>query len=117
MMNNQYMRENLIRYRNQIDEMLNTNVQPQPMNVFNVGGTQLEFEARMISKDEKPNEIMVQRRTAFICLDNATLTIKELNGDTKEYKLILPKTKEQLENEDLKRRVKELEDKLKERGK
>lgn len=116
-MNNQYMRENLLRYRNQIDEMLNSGMQPQPMNVFNVGNTQLDFEARMISKDEKPNEVMVQRRTAFICLDNGTLTIKELNGDIKEYKIEIPKTKEQLENEDLKRRVKELEDKLKERGK
>jgi DNA polymerase III sliding clamp (beta) subunit (PCNA family) len=111
------MRENLLRYRNQIDEMLNNNMQPQSMNVFNVGGTQIDFEARMIGKDEKPTEIMVQRRTAFICIDNATLTIKEINGDIKEYKITIPKTKEQLENEDLKRRVKELEDKLRERGK
>ena len=116
-MNNQYMIESLLRYRNQIDEMLKNNSQPQPMNVFNVGGTQIDFEARMIGKDEKPNEIMVQRRTAFICLDNPKLTIKEVNGDLKEYKIEIPKTKEQIENDELRKRVKDLEDKLRERGK
>ena len=89
-----------------------------PMNVFNVGNTpQIDFEARMISKDDKPNEIMVQRKTAFISLDNALLTIKEINGDIKEYKIIIPKTPEQIENEQLKKRITALEEQLKERSK
>lgn len=118
MYNNQYMIDNLTRQRDKIDDMLRSYQQPQqPMNVFNVGGTTVDFEARMISKEEKPNEIMIQRRTAFICLDNSTLTIKEINGDLKEYKIQIPKTKEQIENEELKKKVKELEDKLRERGK
>lgn len=107
---NNYMIDNLVRQREKIDEMLK-NYQ-QPMNVFNVG-TQVDFEARMITKDEKPTDIIIQRKTAFICLENALLTIKELNGDIKEYPLVLPKTPEQIENEELKARIKELEKELK----
>lgn len=103
---NNYMVDNLLRQREKIDDMLK-NYQ-QPMNVFNVG-TQCDFEARMITKDEEPKDIMVSRKTAFICLDNALLTIKELNGDIKEYEIILPKTPEQIENEELKKRIAELE--------
>ena len=108
---NNYMVDNLLRKRNEIDEMLKYQ---QPMNVFNVG-SQCDFEARMITKDDNPKEIIVQRKTAFICLDNALLTIKEVNGDLKEYEIILPKTPEQIENEELKKRIEELEKELKEK--
>lgn len=107
---NNYMVDNLLRQREKIDDMLK-NYQ-QPMNVFNVG-TQVDFEARMITKDEEPKEIIVQRKTAFICLEKALLTIKETNGDLKEYQIILPKTPEQIENEELKKRIEELEKELK----
>lgn len=107
---NNYMLDNLKRKREEIDDMLK-NYQ-QPMNVFNVG-PQVDFEARMITKDDKVEDIIVQRRTAFICLENALLTIKELNGDIKEYEIILPKTPEQIENERLKKRIEELEKELK----
>ena len=109
---NNYMVDNLLRQREKIDDMLK-NYQ-QPMNVFNVG-TQVDFEARMLTKEEDPKEIIVQRKTAFICLENALLTIKELNGDIKEYPIVLPKTPEQIENEELKERIAELEKELKEK--
>ena len=108
---NNYMVDNLLRKRNEIDEMLKYQ---QPMNVFNVG-SQCDFEARMLTKEEDPKEIIVQRKTAFICLENALLTIKELNGDIKEYPIVLPKTPEQIENEELKERIAELEKELKEK--
>ena len=111
---NNYMIDNLMRQRENIDNMLK-NYQ-QPTNIFNVG-TQVDFEARVITKDDDPNEIIVQRRTAFICFENALLTIKEVNGDTKEYKIILPKTKEQIENDELRNKIKELEEQLRERSK
>lgn len=117
MYNNQYMIDNLTRQKEKIDDMLRSYQQPQPMNVFNVGNTQVDFEAKIIGKDEKPEEIMVQHKTAFISFDKALLTIKELNGDIKEYKIEIPKTKEQIENEELKKKIKDLEEKLKERGK
>ena len=109
---NNYMVDNLLRQREKIDDMLKS--YQQPMNVFNVS-TQLDFEARMITKDENPNDIIVTRKTAFICLDNALLTIKEINGDNKEYQIILPKTPEQIENEELKQRIAELEKEIKDK--
>ena len=105
---NNYMVDNLLRKRNEIDEMLKYQ---QPMNVFNVG-TQCDFEARMLTKEDNPKEIIVNRKTAFICLENALLTIKEINGDLKEYKIEIPKTPEQIENEELKKRIEELEKEL-----
>lgn len=109
---NNYMVDNLLRQREKIDDMLKS--YQQPMNVFNVG-TQIDFEARMITKDENPNDIIVTHKTAFICLDNALLSIKEINGDIKEYEIILPKTPEQIENEELKQRIAELEKEIKEK--
>ena len=109
---NNYMVDNLLRQREKIDDMLKS--YQQPMNVFNVG-TQIDFEARMITKDENPNDIIVTHKTAFICLDNALLSIKEINGDIKEYEIILPKTPEQIENEELRERIAELEKEIKEK--
>lgn len=110
-MNNNYMIDNLLRQREKIDEMLKCQ---QPMNVFNVG-SQCDFEARMLTKDDNPQEIIVQRKTAFICLENALLTIKEVNGDIKEYPIVLPKTPEQIENEQLREQIAKLEKELKEK--
>lgn len=115
MYNNNFMLDKLTRQKEEIENLMRS--YQQPMNVFNVGNTQVDFEAKMISKDEQPSEIMVQRKTAFICLDNALLTIKETNGDIKEYQIVIPKTPEQIENDKLKEKIKELEGKLKERSK
>lgn len=118
MYQNNYMLDRLSRQKEEIENLMKSYQNPQtPMNVFNVGGSQIDFEARIIGKDEKPNEIMVQRKTAFICLENAKLSIKELNGDIKEYEIVIPKTPEQIENENLKKRIKELEEKVKENKK
>ena len=101
--------EKLVRYKEEIENMMR-NYQ-QPTNIFNVGN-QVDFEARFIGKDDKPSEIMVQRKTAFISLENALLSIKDINGDIKEYQIVIPKTPEQVENEELKAKIKELEEKL-----
>lgn len=114
MYNNNFMLDKLTRQKEEIENLMRS--YQQPMNVFNVGNSQIDFEARMIGKDENPSEIMVQRKTAFISLENAKLTIKEVNGDIREFEIIIPKTPEQIENEELKNKVKELEEQLKERG-
>ena len=117
MYQNSYMLDRLARQKEEIENLMrNYQNTQQPMNVFNVGNQQVDFEARMITKDDKPNEIMVQRKTAFICLENGKLYIKELNGDVKDYDIVIPKTPEELENEELKAKVKELERELKERN-
>ena len=85
------------------------NMQPNPINIFNNTSPTTEFEARIIDASINPSEVIVNKRTAFICFENALLTIKELNGDMKEYKIEIPKTPEQIENEKLKERIKELE--------
>ena len=65
----------------------------------------MEFEARILNENENPNEILVQRKTMFFEPKKGKLYIKELNGDIKEYDVILPKTKEQLKIEELERRL------------
>lgn len=109
------------RIDNQIKELQNLkksyqNIPQQPMNVFNVGGNtpQIDFEARILNENERVDEILVQRRTMFFDPFKGKLSIKELNGDIKEYDVILPKTKEQIENDTLKNRIKELEARLNE---
>lgn len=104
------------RIDNQIRELENLkkgyqNLPQQPTNIFNVGNNtpQINFEARMLEENEKPEEILVQRRTAFIDLKKGLLSIKEINGDIKEFKIELPKTPEQLKIEELERKVKDYE--------
>lgn len=87
-------------------------LQPNPINIYNNTNPNLEFEARIIDKDTIPSDVIVTRKTAFICFEKALLSIKELNGDIKEFEIIIPKTPEQIENEELKAKIKELEAKL-----
>ena len=71
--------------------------------------SQVDFEARILNENEKPDEILIQRKTAFIDFKNGVLSIKELNGEIKSYKIELPKTPEQLKIEELERKLKEYE--------
>lgn len=109
------------RIDNQMKELENLkrnyqNSQTQPIqNIINTNGSQVEFEARILNENEKPDEILVQRKTAFIDLKNGVLSIKELNGEIKSYKIELPKTPEQLKIEELEKQNKELLSKLEER--
>lgn len=83
--------------------------QQQPIqNIINTNGSQVEFETRILNENERPSEILVSRRTAFIDLKNGVLSIKELNGDIKEYKIELPKDEKDLKIEELERRLNEL---------
>ena len=104
------------RIDNQIRELENLkkgyqNLPQQPTNIFNVGNNtpQINFEARILEENEKPEEILVQRKTMFFDDKKGRLYIKELNGDLKEYKVELPKTKMELENEELKKKIQEME--------
>ncbi len=90
-------------------ENLKKNYQSQPIqNIINTNGSQIDFEARILSENEKPDEILIQRRTAFIDLFKGELSIKELNGDIKNYKIVLPKDEKDLKIEELERRINEL---------
>lgn len=106
------------RIDNQMKELENLkrnyqNSQTQPIqNIINTNGSQIDFEARILNENEKPDEILVQRKTAFIDLFKGKLSIKELNGDIKEYKIELPKTEDQLKIEQLERKLEEYEHRL-----
>lgn len=109
------------RIDNQMKELENLkrnyqNSQTQPIqNIINTNGSQVDFEARIIDKTIKPDEILIQRKTAFICLENGLLSIKDTNGKIEEYKIEIPKTPEQLKIEELEKQNKELLSKLEEK--
>lgn len=80
------------------------NMPTQPIN--NIINTQQAnkpfFEARFTN--ENPADVLIQNKTAFIDLKNNKLTIKEVDGETKEFGIIPPKDEkdiriQQLENE------------------
>lgn len=91
------------------------NVPSQPSPINNIITTQNQqplFEAKFTT--ENPADILVQNKTAFIDLKNAKLTIKNVDGDSKEYSIILPKDEKDLKIENLEKKLKEMEMKLNE---
>lgn len=95
--------EDLQRLRNSYQTM------PQPINnIINTPvSSQPLFEARFTT--ENPADILVQNKTAFIDLKNGRLSIKEVDGELKEYFLILPKDEKDLRIESLEMKLKEME--------
>jgi len=88
---------------------------PQPINNIITtptanAVTQPLFEARFTN--ENPADIFVQNKTAFIDLKNGKLSIKEPDGELKEYFLILPKDEKDLKIENLEKKLKEMETRL-----
>lgn len=81
--------------------------QPITQNFQLANTNQVEFEAKYLKKDEEVENIIVQRRTAFISPENKFLKVKEVDGTITTYELIPP-----LDEKD--KRIIELENKLKE---
>lgn len=109
------------RIDNQIKELENLkkgyqNIpQTQPIqNIINTTGSQNDFEAVILNENQNPDDILIKHKTMFFEPKKGKLSIKEINGDIVTYDVVVPKTPEQLENEELKRRVNELEMKLNE---
>jgi len=90
------------------------NMPQQPINnIINTPtpvSTQPIFEAKFTT--ENPADIYVANKTAFIDLKNGKLTIKEIDGEMKEYFLILPKDEKDLKIENLERKIREMETKI-----
>ncbi len=112
------------RIDNQMRELENLkknyqNSQTQPtQNIFNVGNTpQIDFEARILNENEKPDEILIQRKTMFFDDKNGKLYIKELNGNITSFDVVLPKSELEIENDSLKAKIKELEEEIKNKDK
>ena len=65
------------------------------------------FEAKFTN--ENPADVFIQHKTAFIDLKNGKLTIKETDGELKEYGLILPKDEKDVKIAELEAKMKNLE--------
>lgn len=90
--------------------------QPPINNIINTQqSNQPIFEAKFTT--ENPADILIQNKTAFIDLKNAKLTIKDVDGDSKEYGIILPKDEKDLKIEILERKLREMEMKFNEYSK
>ena len=73
------------------------------------------FEAKFTS--ENPSDILVTNKTAFINLKDGKFSIKEVDGEIKEYFLILPKDEKDLKIENLESKLREMEMKFNEYSK
>lgn len=102
---------NVERINNQIKELENLrnqyqnmpNMQTQPIqNIINTtGGSTIDFEAKFVKDNEDISNIPISHRTAFIDLKKGMLSIKEMDGNIKEYPIILPKDEKDLKIEEL----------------
>ena len=87
---------------------------PQPItNVINTQSNTIDFEARYLEENEKVEDILISRKTAFIDLKNKYLKIKEPNGKITAYELILPKDEKDIKIEELEEKINELTEYIK----
>ena len=101
--------EDLQRMKNAYQNMS----QPAPINnIINTQQNQAIFEAKFTN--ENPSDIFVSVKTAFIDLKNGVLTVKEPDGEMKQYGIILPKDEKDLKIESLEQKIQEMEMRLNE---
>ena len=84
--------------------------QPPINNIITTQQPQPIFEAKFTN--ENPSDILVTNKTAFINLKDGKLSIKEVDGEIKEYFIILPKDEKDLKIENLESKLREMEIKL-----
>ena len=106
---------NIDRINNQIKELEGLknqyqSIPQQPIqNIINTTPSQnIEFEARFLNENEEPENIPINRRTAFISPKKGYLKIKELNGDITSYELIPPKDEKDLRIEELEKTIEKM---------
>lgn len=105
---NQNMINQLLRQKDNIENMINQYSQPQQAPVQNIINTasSIEFEARILENEEDPMNIAVTRKTLFVDEKNKKVLIKELDGSiSKQYEIIVP-----LDEKDI--RIKTLEQEI-----
>lgn len=105
---NQNMINQLMRQKDNIDNMINQySQQPPVQNIINtIAGA--EFEARILKEDEEVSNVFVNKKTMILDKKNKKLYVKEINGDISEqYEIVIP-----LDEKD--KKILELENKLKE---
>lgn len=112
---NQNMINQLLRQRDNIENMINQYSQPQQAPVQNIINTasSIEFEARILENEEDPMNIAIVRRTLFVDEKNQKVLIKEVDGTiSKQYQIIVPLDEKDKKILDLEERLKEMEIKI-----
>lgn len=112
---NQPMINQLMRYKDNIDNMIsqmNTTQQAPVQNIINTTlGT--EFEARILKDDEDVENVFINKRTMFLDKKNKRLVIKETDGKiSEEYEIVIPLDEKDKKILELENRLKEMEGKL-----
>ena len=112
--NNQPMINQLMRYKDNIDNMINQMNTPQPpvQNIINTT-TSVDFEARILNDEEEVENTFVNKRTMFLDKKNKRVAVKEVDGSiSEEYEIIIPMDEKDKKIQDLERRLKEMEEKI-----
>lgn len=82
---------------------------PPPINnIINQQTQKPLFEAKFTN--DNPSDIFVQNKTAFIDLKNNKLTIKEVDGDMKEYGILPPQDEKDIKIQQLEKEIMALKD-------
>ena len=110
MYNNQAMINQLMRQKDNIDNLISQYSQPSPVqNIINTSS--LEFEARILKDNEEAENIFVARKTMFLDKKNKKLIIKETDGTiSEEYEIVLPLDEKDKKILELEKKIKEMEE-------
>ena len=112
--NNQQMLNQLMRQRENVENLINQYSQPQApvQNIINTGNG-LEFEARILKDDEDVSNIFITKKTMFLDKKNKKIVIKEIDGKiSEEYDIIIPLDEKDKKIIDLEKRLKEMEERI-----
>lgn len=116
---NQPVINQLMRQKDNIDNLLNQYTQPQMpvQNIINTGST-IEFEAKILTNDEDISNIFISKRTMFLDKKHKKVLIKELDGTiSEEYEIIIPLDEKDKKILELENKLKDMEDKINEYAK
>ena len=113
---NQNMINQLLKQKDNVENLLNQYSQAPVQNIINTGT--LDFEARILKDDEEIENIFINKRTMFLDKKNKKVVIKETDGKiSEEYEIIIPLDEKDKKILDLESRLKEMEDKFNEYSK
>ena len=110
---NQPMINQLMRYKDNIDNMINQMNTPAPVqNIINTTmGT--EFEARILKDDEEVENVFINKRTMFLDKKNKRVVVKEIDGNiSEEYEIVVPLDEKDKKIIELEKKLKEMEEKV-----
>lgn len=113
---NQNMINQLLRQKDNIENMINQYSQPQAQapvqNIINTG-IPTDFEARILKENEQIENILINKRTMFLDKQNKKLVIKEIDGKiSEEYEIVVPLDEKDKKIIELEKKLKEMEEKI-----